>query len=570
LGEASVMVYVIVAILLIVVAVAIYGAVMRRRIYQEIDRYESWKIDVMNRPIAEQIAKVKELKMVGETEKKFESWRRDWDEIVTTDLPAVEEKLFDAEDYADKFRFGKAQEVVIDIQRSLEAVEAKLKRMLDDLNEVIESEEENRKDIVTVKEKYHGLKKDLIAKRPLYKRTAPFVEAELSNIESDLARFEEEREAGNVLKAREILGGVKERLDELADIMGKIPKFYHDIHDRLPKQLDELENGVAEMAAEGYALSHLKIDERIKDMRKQLTACEDGLEKAAFDEVERVIADLNEQLEWLYNQLEKEVESRKQLREEVPIVRRDLEIVAEKVKEIARETELVKESYRIEPGDLRTQQDIDEAFEKLRKEFDEVSAVLSENKQAFSIIYEKIEDMRHHIERLRDNADEFKEFLTNLRKDELIAKETLQKLKERLFKARRKVQKSNLPGIPASYITLVDDAEEVLNEISIKLDVKPLEMHAIQQLLEDAHEKVRLVYEKTDEMVESAILTEQLIQYGNRYRSRDPELHQALLQAEDYFRSYNYAEAVEIAAAAIYRIDPSVVKRFKVEVEDVV
>jgi len=570
LGEASVMVYVIVAILLIVVAVAIYGAVMRRKIYQEIDRYESWKIDVMNRPIAEQIAKVKELKMVGETEKKFESWRRDWDEIVTTDLPAVEEKLFDAEDYADKFRFGKAQEVVIDIQRSLEAVEAKLKRMLDDLNEVIESEEENRKDIVTVKEKYHGLKKDLIAKRPLYKRTAPFVEAELSNIESDLARFEEEREAGNVLKAREILGGVKERLDELAGIMGKIPKFYRDIHDRLPKQLDELENGVAEMAAEGYALSHLKIDERIKDMRKQLTACEDGLEKAAFDEVERVIADLNEQLEWLYNQLEKEVESRKQLREEVPIVRRDLEIVAEKVKEIARETELVKESYRIEPGDLRTQQDIDEAFEKLRKEFDEVSAVLSENKQAFSIIYEKIEDMRHHIERLRDNADEFKEFLTNLRKDELIAKETLQKLKERLFKARRKVQKSNLPGIPASYITLVDDAEEVLNEISIKLDVKPLEMHAIQQLLEDAHEKVRLVYEKTDEMVESAILTEQLIQYGNRYRSRDPELHQALLQAEDYFRSYNYAEAVEIAAAAIYRIDPSVVKRFKVEVEDVV
>lgn len=564
------MVYVIVAILLIVVAVAIYGAVMRRKIYQEIDRYESWKIDVMNRPIAEQIAKVKELKMVGETEKKFESWRRDWDEIVTTDLPAVEEKLFDAEDYADKFRFGKAQEVVIDIQRSLEAVEAKLKRMLDDLNEVIESEEENRKDIVTVKEKYHGLKKDLIAKRPLYKRTAPFVEAELSNIESDLARFEEEREAGNVLKAREILGGVKERLDELADIMGKIPKFYHDIHDRLPKQLDELENGVAEMAAEGYALSHLKIDERVKDMRKQLTACEDGLEKAAFDEVERVIADLNEQLEWLYNQLEKEVESRKQLREEVPIVRRDLEIVAEKVKEIARETELVKESYRIEPGDLRTQQDIDEAFEKLRKEFDEVSAVLSENKQAFSIIYEKIEDMRHHIERLRDNADEFKEFLTNLRKDELIAKETLQKLKERLFKARRKVQKSNLPGIPASYITLVDDAEEVLNEISIKLDMKPLEMHAIQQLLEDAHEKVRLVYEKTDEMVESAILTEQLIQYGNRYRSRDPELHQALLQAEDYFRSYNYAEAVEIAAAAIYRIDPSVVKRFKVEVEDVV
>jgi len=564
------MVYAIVGIILLFAAIVVYGSIMRRRIFKQIDRFESWKIDILNRPITEQISRIKELKMVGETEKKFEKWRADWDEIVATELPMIEEMLFDAEELTDRFQFGKAQSTLRDIQKNLENIEDQIKKMLDDLNEVVESEEKNRQDIVRVKEQYHNLKRELITRRSYYREAGDYLEKELTQVETDLSQFEQQTDEGNVIKAREILIGAKDRLETLANLVQEIPDLYKDIHTVIPKELNEIENGMKDMIENGYSLDHLNLDDWLAQTRKALQLFDEGMRKASFADVKEGLENTFEQVEWVYGRLEREVESKKRLREEAPVIRRDLEIVGEKIKDINKETEVVKQSYYIDEEDLKTQSEIDKTFKKLEQEFQEVDQVLNENKQAFSILHEKMEDMKEHIDVLRDSVDRFKEFLTNLRKDEMLAKDTLQQLKEQLLEARRKVRKSNLPGIPNSYMTIVEEGEEILREISQKLDMKPLTMPTIHQLLDEAREKIVLVKEKTDEMVESAILTEQLIQYGNRYRSQNPELDEALRKAESYFRSYNYSEAVELAALAIYKIDPSVIKRFKVEIEEVV
>jgi septation ring formation regulator len=78
---------------------------------------------------------------------------------------------------------------------------------------------------------------------------------------------------------------------------------------------------------------------------------------------------------------------------------------------------------------------------------------------------------------------------------------------------------------------------------------------------------VSLVLEKTIEMVESAILTEKLIQYGNRYRRSYNHVDVELKRAESYFRSYNFVEAVEVAASAVESVDPGVTTRFTVDLE---
>ena len=47
---------------------------MKRKYYSEVDRYESWKIDIMNRPVLDEMSKVKQLNMTGQTEELFERW----------------------------------------------------------------------------------------------------------------------------------------------------------------------------------------------------------------------------------------------------------------------------------------------------------------------------------------------------------------------------------------------------------------------------------------------------------------------------------------------------------------
>src|SRR5690625_6840351 len=77
----------------------------------------------MNRNFTSELAKIKVLNLSGETQEKFEKWRRRWENIVATDLSDIEEALFDAEEAADRFRFPKANKTLNALEETLEKVE---------------------------------------------------------------------------------------------------------------------------------------------------------------------------------------------------------------------------------------------------------------------------------------------------------------------------------------------------------------------------------------------------------------------------------------------------------------
>ncbi|WEG13875.1 septation ring formation regulator EzrA [Pullulanibacillus sp. KACC 23026] len=560
--------YVIVGLIIVIALIVGYGAFMRRKIYKDVDRYANWKISVMNRPITDEISKVKKMTMGGETEKKFEEWRRDWDEIITLHLPNVEEALFEAEECADKYRFKKAREVLATVDEKLNETELKIGHMLEDLNVVVESEAQNKKNIIPIKERYHDVKKTLITRRGDFKKAIGYFENELKELEEKLEKYDLETSQGNVILGREILTDVMEQLDHLEADLLDVPKYYKDIKIILPNRIKELEAGLAEMTEKGYVLDHLEIETFINELQNHLIVYETALENASFKEVKEGLAESFEQLEWIYTQLEKEVEVRHALIKEVPSFRHDLTIVAGKIEMMNQETEEVKKSYLLDEEDFKTRDSLDAVFEELQKEFEEVDIVFSENKQAFSILFEKVEDMRGHLKDVHSKTEAYLEKLHHLRHDELAAKESLQKLKQRLNEAKRLVQKSNLPGIPQTYVSLIEDSDELLSEVRDRLDEKPLAMETILQLLEESEAQMDLVHDKTLEMVDSANFTEQLIQYGNRYRRQNPRLDEELKEAEAAFRSYNYGESVEIAASAINKIDPGALKKFQIVKEE--
>ncbi|HZH62547.1 MAG TPA: septation ring formation regulator EzrA, partial [Metabacillus sp.] len=94
---------VLIGLVLLICILSGAGYMFRRKIYKEVDRLEARKIEVMNRSIIDELSKVKELKMTGQAEELFEQWRSEWDEIITSQLPEIEELLFDAEEFADKY-----------------------------------------------------------------------------------------------------------------------------------------------------------------------------------------------------------------------------------------------------------------------------------------------------------------------------------------------------------------------------------------------------------------------------------------------------------------------------------
>ena len=127
--------------IVVLLCIFLAGFFMRKKYYKETDRLETWKLDITSRPVLDEMQKVKQLNMNGETEESFERWREIWDEIVAVQLPDLEELLFDVEEHIDKYRFKKAKADQMKIRNVLTNIEEQIKELLEELQELVGSEE---------------------------------------------------------------------------------------------------------------------------------------------------------------------------------------------------------------------------------------------------------------------------------------------------------------------------------------------------------------------------------------------------------------------------------------------
>ncbi|MFP3489796.1 septation ring formation regulator EzrA, partial [Staphylococcus sp. SIMBA_130] len=84
----------------------------------------------------------------------------------------------------------------------------------------------------------------------------------------------------------------------------------------------------------------------------------------------------------------------------------------------------------------------------------------------------------------------------------------------------------------------------------------------------DAERAVEHSTEITKKLVEDAVLTERLIQFGNRYRGKHRSVDELLQKAENHFRQYEYDDALSTAEAAIEKVDPQVLQTLKNDVRE--
>ncbi|MFE4141984.1 septation ring formation regulator EzrA [Peribacillus sp. YIM B13472] len=559
----------IIGVIVLILIFIIWGYFFKKRYFKEIDRLESWKISITHRPVLEELSKVKQLNMTGETEEMFENWRIEWDAIITDHMPEVEELLFDAEEFVDKYRFSRSKEVQRKITVKLNEIEEMIKKILYELNELVGSEEKNRLEIEDIKESYRQLKKSLLAHRHNYGKAADKLENSLDEVVQILQKYEEETVNGNYLNARELVLSIKEKLAVLSVKMEMLPKLLVDSQSELHSQLHELKDGYEEMSEQGYLLSHIQFEQEISRLEEELELYKTQLENAETEAVEKGIKDMRESIEVLYDLLEKEVLSKQYILKNDEVLRKtisDLEYENDKLKV---ETIHVQHTYHLTENELDAQRKMEKQIAQISKRHQLLVLKMEDNVMASSLISEEMQGLAVQLKELQENQKDFTVKLQALRKDEMDARDSLAELKRKMVDTGRLIAKSNIPGLPEEYKVVLQDAKECMDDVQGKLDEKPLEMAAVYIYLEKAVQQVNRVHEKANELIEHMYLAEKVIQFGNRYRSSHDMVAESLREAEAKFRSYEYQAALETAATAIEKVDPGSLQKIGANIEEV-
>ncbi|SES35508.1 septation ring formation regulator EzrA [Salipaludibacillus aurantiacus] len=557
------MLYIIYGAILLFLIVIIYGAWARKKIFKEVDRLENEKMQLMNEPVTEELSKIKGLKMSGETEERFEQWREEWDNIVTIQLPDMEEKLFDIEEMANKYRFQKAREYIKFVDEELEALKEQMKQMIEEVDQLIHSEEQNRQDINGVKDLYDETKKKLWVQKGTLGQAAGILEQRMQEIAGMFETFDTHTEEGNYFQAREVLLTIEELLNEYDKHINNIPQYLVKMEKDLPRQLNELENGLEEMAENGYPVHHFSYHWQVTDMKRRLEASLPLIENLKLEEAEKPVENIENEINDIYEKLEHEVLSRNYVEKELPVLRDKLSELPDLFEHLRAETEAIKLNYQLDEEHDKKQFKLEKHIKDLFNQFAVIDDAVEEKKQSFTALRQMINEIHAELEKIENEIAEEKKNLNHLRSDEIKAEENIKELKGILLKSQKHLRQSNIPGIPENLIYKLDEAEKLLKEASQGLTEVPISMQEINKKVEASREYVDKSVELLNETIEQAKLAELVIQYGNRYRSHNQEVNIKLLQAEDRFRNYLYEEALELALEAIEPHEPDILDKIK-------
>lgn len=560
----------IIGIILAIIVIIIIGLILRKRVYDAVDRHESWKLDIMNRNIAAEIARMKSLNLSGETKEKFEIWKERWEHIVTKELPDVEEFLFDAEEAADRFRFPTANKRIHKIGQLLQAVETDIEKILVELEELLQTEEASRKEIEQLKPLMKELRKKLSQNRYQYDKAEVRFDVELDELEEAMNNYYELVESGSYTEAKDLVDHLNDRLNTLENELNEFPEIYRLCKQDLPSQLDDLYTGLKRMKKEGYRVDHLGFEKEINDYQARLLDFVHALEKVGIEEVKGALPELEERIKEMYQLLEKEAIAKNYLETKMPSYQVALHEFSDHFNQTKQEVEQLRTAYHFEDSDMEKYLTLEKMIDQLKKQLHELEEDWEKNGLAHSTLRIRLEDGFAQLEQLQEDHEQFKKQINNLRKDELNAKEQLAEMRDQIQQTHRKLKKSNIPGVPTYIWNLIENAIEQNEHVFQALGKQPLDIAAVQHALLQAKQSVGEATEQTDLMLEQAYLTEQVIQYANRYRSSNPILAAKLMESERLFRTNEYELALEQAAAAVEEVEPGALKKIEKHQEEIV
>lgn len=562
-GQRGLGMKIIIGVLVAVIIFVIFSYLRRKKIYAEVDRLETWKVSIMNKPVSEELSKVKDLNMTGQTEELFENWRYQWDDILSSELQSIEEYLFDAEDLVDKYRFKKAKDVLAMANQKLEGIEDKIKSIFDELDELIGSQAKSVEQIDMLEVTYTELKKKLLNQRHQYGSTTALLEKEVDHLQQTFLEFHDSMNNGNYLEARGLVQKLEQEIEAFEFKIANIPSLLVDCQSVLPSQLAEVETGYKEMLQEGYILDHVKLEENVESLKEKTRHITNLLFETKVAEAKEGIELMKEEMDKLYDNIENEVIAKHYIVKELPVVETVLHTLSEASAKSKEETYVVQESYRLQEEDIQTQRKIEHSMLALVDRYEKLSSHLENQTIAFSILKEELEDICEQINSLQEIHQQYTEILQALRKDEMAARDQLATLRKMLLEVKREIEKSNMPGLPETVYQELTAASEQLKAVKEKLEEKPLNIIEVNAILHQAVTLVEKCYADCTDILDHAYLAENIIQYGNRYRSKHAFVHESLIEAEQLFRNYEYKNALEEAATALEKVEPGVLKKIE-------
>ncbi|MGX7014813.1 septation ring formation regulator EzrA [Vagococcus silagei] len=555
-------------ILLIVVIAAVLGYLatflIKRKNLERLEELETRKIDLFDLPILEEIDSVKKMHLVGQSQNTFREWNQKWVDISTISFAELESLIFEIENLNETFRFFKVKDACEEASKTLANMEKEVEEIRLGLKELAESEERNSEVVQEALDAYNEISQSVAEDPEIYGVAYKELEKQIQGIEREFTQFKALNTAGDPMEARTVLEEAENKTYEIKEVIEQVPPLFETLDKVFPKQLKEIKSGYETLKKDHYVFENDTILANIEKLESRIHSTLMNLEKLEVENVAKLNKEMAKDIDSLYDLMEREIKARQYVNDHKAQLTNFLRHAESNNESLMVELDHVSQSYVLNDNEIGKARGFQAQMEEIHKELEVTEIALEEKKAIFSQIaafYKESLAQLKDIEAEQLNIDQsIKGFIPRERK----ALESIDDYELELRMLKRYIEKQRLPGIPNNYLEFFFVTTERIEELSRELNKIRIDMNHIDFLVQSCQEDITSLKDKTENLIDSAALTEQMIQYANRFRFSHPEIKNAIDKSMSLFaREYDYEEAFNVISEAVERIEAGVTERIR-------
>lgn len=554
----------IVAFILILITFFLVKRKRTSRYRQEINELDIEKNKLIGVPILSEISKVKDLVKTDNLKSKLDDWDSVFRFIKDDEVPKLTDMISDAEFLIDKKEYKQAVKKIAYIEMQIASLQKKSASLLEEIKIITNSEERNRALITKLKINYRELQSKFERTIKDYGPIIDCIKEHFNLLDKKFLEFENAMDLNDYVLVEKIVLSLEEDITKFKKVIDEAPSIVLMATVLLPNKIDEITTLYFRMLRDGYPLDYLNVEYNIKEIKSKIENIVERLKQMDMTDSSIELKTMLDYFNTLYNDFEKEKECKDIFKENTKSFKYKIEKINKVLRDIYLQIDDIKSTYDLSDESINKFSILNKNLEQINDDFKLLMSHGTGHTFAYSKLVDELDGLNTKLSRLQDDLDYQLRSITSMKDDETRAKEQLDTIQDLLKKAKNRLKEYKIPIIPSSYFIELKEAQDAIREVMKELDKKPIVIKILNIRVDNARDLVFKIYNKTNDMLKSVMLSEKLIIYGNRYRSTYPNVSEELKKAELLFHKGQYKLSFDTALASLKEVDNSVEEKFAV------
>ncbi|MGX4594205.1 septation ring formation regulator EzrA [Leuconostoc sp. JNUCC 76] len=555
--------FTVLAIILLLVVIAYLAIfVMQRTTVKKVSDLRARKDQLESLKVREELVEGRKLPLTGQSLKNYQTFESSFNDVQNNKFLKIDQQanlvLFEARG----INFIKTRNELERLQGMVDDTETTIKDVRAGLLDLKKTDEEHREAINDLKKKYEGLRKRLLAENFKFGPANPALDKFLSQLEADYDEFTKLTENGDHATASDIYEQLAMETTQMEKMMADIPELFDQLNIKYVDQLNELAQGHAKLVEAGYVFPNDSVEQELQAIDSQRQQVLNLLADLKLKEVTEQTGYIEQRIDAMYETMETEVTARKHVTKNAERLSSDLLRLREQNQTLSIELDRLGQSFQFNHKELETRRTLLEQINMAEEQINHNDDLLESKEISYSELRIQQEKLLKQFEEIETQQVDIWDKISGLEKADRSARQLGGQYQKEVEAIKNAVERMNLPGLPVAYLEYFYAVSNELKRLAKSLNTNLIDMDEVQRQLNIVSADIDTLKEKTEEIVDQAALTEQLLQYANRYRASNERVAAASEQARMFYeRDYNFKQAMDILGSALDSAEPGVYER---------